>query len=344
MSAKEVSVKGANATDGDIPEEIAVLQVDFSSWKQFLTILPKLHYGEWLFRGQKSEKWKLRSGLDREREERKRNRRNWDHAFRAKPQDGHAKIMTETSFVSASLSLPNTHAEERAAIEYYIRYSPTAFDGNLKNIQALSEMQHYGAKTRLLDFTESIFIALFFAFEARTSPDKRTVYAINRAKLFDTCSSFLPQPNSQNQTNESFEMGSDWQAKLEDAALRYAEENIAESEDLMQGIIPIFLRGSNKRLAAQNGCFLMPLSFDAFDDNMASTFSTTPDELAEPSKRLNGQKAILKYDFSSVSIIKFVFAHRMEDEAWGFLDHANINPRTIFPDLIGLAKSVRYDR
>jgi hypothetical protein len=333
-----------NANNNDIQEGDAALQVDFSTWDQFLRILPKLHYGDWLFRGQKSEKWKLRSGLDREREERKSNRQNWDRSYKMLPKDNGTVFMTGTSFISALLSLPNTHAEERVAIEYYIRYSATAFEGKLKNIQALSEMQHYGAKTRLLDFSESVFVALFFAFESRTSPDKRVVYAINRSTLFANSKLLLNSVDCRNPiTEDGSELECNSHAREEELAIHAAEKNIAETDDLKLGVLPVFLRGSNKRLAAQNGCFLFPLSFEPFDDNLAKAFSTTSSELAKPSKRLNGQRAIQKYDFSSVSVLKFVFAHQMEDEAWDILNHANITPRTIYPDINGLAKSVRYD-
>ena len=33
----------------------------------------------------------------------------------------------------------------------------------------------------------------------------------------------------------------------------------------------------------------------------------------------------------------------MEDDAWQFLDQANINAATIYPDLTGIAKSIRYN-
>ena len=43
------------------------------------------------------------------------------------------------------------------------------------------------------------------------------------------------------------------------------------------------------------------------------------------------------------SIIKFVFDVEMEYDTWRMLDQANINATTIYPDIDGIAKSVRYN-
>lgn len=327
-----------------IPEEFKTLQVDITSWSQFLGLVPMLHYGDWLFRGHASENWKLRSGLDREREERERNRKKWDRAYRSLSQTDRFVWMTGRSFQSSLLSLPNTHAEERAAIEEYIRFSPQPFDGTYRSMMALSEMQHYGAKTRLLDFTESVFVALFFAFESKTSPDKRALYAINREKLFSVCAPLIERSQTTaSTTDEGFVLEVNRHALEEECSLRAAEKNVTNTDQTCRGVIPVFLRGSNKRIAAQNGCFLLSTSFDSFDVNLAKTFSTTPEELARPSRCFTVRKTVRTCSFLDVSIVKFVFSHRMEDSAWDILDHANINPRTIYPDRIGLAKSVRYE-
>lgn len=329
--------------NADVPEQLTVLQVDITSWSQFLSIVPALHYGGWLFRGHGSEKWKLWSGLDRERDERERNRKTWDRTFRALKTNNQFVWIDGTSFLSSSLTLPTKHVEERSAIETYIRYSAQAFDPKYRSIQALSEMQHYGSKTRLLDFTESVFVALFFAFEARTSPDKRALYAINRERLFSACAPILPKSSGEQMTDEGYELEVNPSAFQEMSALLAVEKNIDRTDESPRGILPVFLRGSNKRLTAQNGCFLLPLSFETFDQNLAEAFSTTAEELANPSHRVSGVRRVNACSFSDVAIIKFVFNQQMEDGAWEILDHANISSRTMYPDRVGLARSIRYD-
>src|SRR5262245_56010695 len=91
----------------------------------------------WLFRGQRCDKWELRTSLERcwERLKIKSNLRN----------DFELRIIREF----------------KRAYHQYAQHIPSS--DNI--IEWLSLMQHHGAPTRLLDFTYSIYVAAYFAIE-----------------------------------------------------------------------------------------------------------------------------------------------------------------------------------
>ena len=110
------------------------------------------------------------------------------------------------------------------------------------------------------------------------------------------------------------------------------------------GVLPLYTAPMNKRQLAQAGTQLMPLSFGPFVNNLAAALRIGN------TKEINSPSYVVK-DISHrhidnvpshIALIKMVFDKSMEKDAWDILDQSNINPFTIYPDLIGLAKSMRY--
>lgn len=115
----------------------------------------RLLYGLW-FRGQSNSEWLLRPGV-----------------FRDPPSGSEPACVAETHVVNHF----RLHLVEDA------RSSSDLFD-------ALSLMQHYGAPTRLLDWSENILVALFFAVQDDPLRDAKTpddtpgsLYLLNALKL-----------------------------------------------------------------------------------------------------------------------------------------------------------------
>jgi len=93
-------------------------------------------------------------------------------------------------------------------------------------------MQHYGAPTRLLDFTESFWIALFFAFEEAETDC--AVVALDPASL------------AQNRPNKDYNL-----------ILRENIETGMHSDDFLYSNVPFY---TNDRLAIQKGTFVFSLN------------------------------------------------------------------------------------
>jgi hypothetical protein len=116
-------------------------EMDFKSWEEYRDFLiscrNKVLSNNYFFRGHANNSWELVSTLERIRPDLKNN------------------------FAS-----PWYRGAEKHTIERYSN-AVNIFNGKIDNnsniIEKLSIMQHYGAATRLLDFTFSPFVATFFA-------------------------------------------------------------------------------------------------------------------------------------------------------------------------------------
>jgi hypothetical protein len=166
----------------------------------------------WLFRGHRSPSWKLEPSLER-----------------TAKRCGVGIIDYECQIFREF----QRHAHS------YVGRVPKELD----TIEWLAFMQHYGAPTRLLDFTYSFWIALFFAFEDAESDC--AVVALN------------PQSLAQNRP------GLDYNKVVRDNI-----EQGANADDFLYANVPFY---TNERLAIQKGTFVFSL-------NLARTFESLVQE------------------------------------------------------------------
>lgn len=126
---------------------------NISSWNEFVTLTAELD--GWAFRGQQDARWALLGSLSR-----------YLDAFI--PDKSTWRIREERAI----------RIFRRKAHNYLADTSVLAND-----LRCLALMQHYGAPTRLLDFTKSPFVAAFFALE--TAVADAAVFALNTPTLWN---------------------------------------------------------------------------------------------------------------------------------------------------------------
>lgn len=162
----------------------------------------------WLFRGQRDARWGLETTLER---------------------------------ASRRLGV-DIKQYERCIVKEFPRHAHTFLDRTPKEtdtLEWLALMQHYGAPTRLLDFTYSFWIALFFALEY--ADDDCVVWALNPRSLASNDSG-------------SHHTGNEFNYVLRENVLRggFADRSLYHD-------VPYY---TNERLAIQNGTFVFSLNVD----------------------------------------------------------------------------------
>lgn len=136
--------------------------ITLKSWLDFDKKISRKNYRKWIYRGQSDASWELESSLHRAFQE----AQSIHELGRGKPKElnryEHEKVMIDRFKCNAHL---------------YLNHLPKEDD----NLSWLSLMQHYGAPTRLLDFTFSPYVALFFALEFGNGD--AVVYCINHQAI-----------------------------------------------------------------------------------------------------------------------------------------------------------------
>lgn len=121
-------------------------------------LLHQRFLSRFIFRGQSNSEWKLQTSLER------------------------LIARLHSDFVDPIIT---ASYEDRMIKEFVWKYS--LYEKNIipqkdEFIEWLALMQHYGSPTRMLDFSYSLFVALFMAIDNH-SFDKSAIWAINKIRL-----------------------------------------------------------------------------------------------------------------------------------------------------------------
>lgn len=177
----------------------------------------------------------------------------------------------------------------------------------------LSIMQHYGVPTRLLDFTTSPYIALYFAMEGYDprSPHDFAVYAIDYSAMMKVSTDSMKRLDREFvHDNMSMTLQSRQDEVFEKWVDRFTQPILWVTEPSK----------SNVRIERQSGCFLLT-----------------------GSKSLSINDAVALPEYAAVNMVKFAISASLFESVYALLRKMNISATTIYGDLAGVASSLRAE-
>lgn len=201
-------------------------EIAIQCFNDYREIISDHQYREWVYRGQNNYSYQLQSSLYRAFE--------INEEIRSASKQKHVHIRRE----KYEKEMINSF---KKGCKIYLDKTPPLQNSDL---DWLALMQHYGAPTRLLDFSYSPYIALYFAISGATTD--ASVYCIEKSKLNDIS-------NMCNQGSVSEIM----------------TENKEESNCY---IIPYEPKNLNERLFVQQGLFLIPNTLNFTHQDILNRF------------------------------------------------------------------------
>jgi len=264
----------------------------FLKWYQRLTEGEKYKNKRWCFRGLSCTEYELETSLERAAEE-----------FQV-PYSERREI--EKKLIR----------EFKRRLHHYTSTIPIQED----TLEWLALMQHFGAPTRLLDWTYSFFVAAYFAMEKAKSGVDCAIWAIDTSEII--YEDKLLEKLEYKKSELIAEFNSSYQHQIIDDRRSFLQNKLVDHlleapKKLVHAVNPYRL---NERLTIQQGLFLFPGDLGcSFMDNYNETISSKPD--------------LIKFEINASLEIRKSFLknlHRM-----------NISRATLFPGLVGYANSMR---
>lgn len=256
-----------------------VKQINLDSWAAFKSRVHSFKL-EWIYRGQADASWGLSSSLER------------------------------------SSLFEIDHDVERALIEEYrkaIRSFPDFREMPSTNLEWLALLQHHGTPTRLVDFTESPYIAAYFAFQEERCKDSKAVaiWCVNRVRFFQAAIYYLkgvhpedPPPHRQRGRNPYL--------------FSEVTFDLLFDHDDLDCVMPFDLSPANQRQLIQQSVFLAAMTSQ---------------------KRLAEQLSFLDYQEKPI-MTKLTIPSKERNVALRDLERMNITHATLFPGLDGFARAL----
>jgi hypothetical protein len=284
---------GVDSAANDLPRMFRTITVQ--RWEDLLHPQSLLgdynEFGRFVFRGQAKEEWHLRTTFER---------------------------AAESVAVEDLGALEQKIIREfRRRAQHYLSDLPEP----PQYLEWLAIMQHHGCPTRLLDFTRSFFIALFFAVE--DSDASSAVWAINT----DHYRKQLPPLLFPNQSWSDVDNG--LHLAYSEIAEEEANEIIASSgeREFTSDVLLVEPYWMNERLSIQQGVFLLPTNLrGSFEKNLCYRHGVRSlDELAARDDGL--------------VLVKIIVPKDLHLEIINLLTMMNISAATLFPGLDGYARS-----
>lgn len=209
---------------------------NLKTWKELKEFIDGLD-DFFLFRGQEDFSWGLKSGIER-------------------VTDGVLGDVSEVKYALEIMMLDKLERHKYNIPSFYLNVMSS-------NIQKIALLQHYGAPTRLLDFTTSPYVALFFAIENAKSDC--ALFATNRMELLVRNKIYLGLSNPNDDRIRNYERSLSIPAAFDDIIMKQPQYKFTEF------IQPYYLFD---RIINQSGGFLCQGDIGvSFEENLKNTMS-----------------------------------------------------------------------
>ena len=231
-------------------------------------------------------------------------------------------------------TIPSSY-EQRMMDEFKWKY-PSYEKGRIpepcESIEWLSLMQHFGSPTRMLDFSYSMYVALFMAIDGSFKP-RSAIWAINKYVIQEkVIQKFLKENNKDVASTEEVE-----EYIYNEATAAINSHFVSKSTDYYLYATRPHL--SNERINRQQGLFIIPSSIEvSFEEILKDYFDNSIygemafDDVVNLSDNNNGQQA--------VSVLKIEIPISLKYGLSNVLRQMNITSETMYPGLDGLARSM----
>lgn len=264
----------------------------------------------WVFRGHSHRCWNLESSLERET-------RKFNNGCRAEYENKTLKhIMREGQFDGR---------------DDFSKNDPFSY---------LALLQHHGCKTRLLDFTRSFYIALYFAVRDISPRDncqskhncdcEAAIWGISTAHLDAKTAILGERIDSPFMSNETA-------CLLVNNSIELPERYIGMEQFSVVRCVPERI---NQRMSAQHGLFICPLNLErSFIENLTIGLGLTGNRASV--QRLHSINAV-ETEAKEGKVIKIIVPQDMHLNILYHLRKMNLTDAILFPGLDGYARSLNY--
>jgi hypothetical protein len=285
------------------------IETDLEDWTEIFS-LDRFFLSPFIFRGQGNKSWELGTSIERAKK--------------------NFSVRTYTNSYST---------EEQWMMHEFKRKYPlfsSLLPKQNDNFEWLAIMQHHGAHTRLLDFTESIFVATYFA--VNDAIIDSSIWAINRHQIRD---------NLYTSQNLNYVKAEALKDDVNDVHIEYANKYIGskigiEDEEIPISIVPLEPKICTERLARQQGLFLMPTNCNySFQENLSKSFLKDNFTFKKLSFKQLINESTEKGLHHDIKVIKINIPLDLHDDILYSLKEMNITAETLFPGIDGLAKSLQ---
>ncbi len=246
----------------------------------------------YIFRGQRDSNWSLESSFDR-------------------------TIKSYSEMYQQKHNKSDNYSLELKIINKFIRHGQNLIDQkiNFENyLDVISLMQHYGAPSRLIDWSYSFYIALFFAFDD-AEKDHPAVFAFDSYDLNNTVKKLYKDSEKTIELLDSLKNYEE-NKKHQNAFKELLKINF--QQPYIYGVNPFYL---NERLSIQQGLFL-------FQGDISKNFE----------ENYNG---FIKQTSNAKKIKKYKINIKLKPYILRMLNRMNINSRSLFPGIEGYARSFK---